>query len=238
MDKYENYELSDEQWSRIQLMLPPEKTGKKGRPRKDNRMMLNGMLWMNHSGAQWRQLPKRYGPWQSVYARFAKWCNDGIWEEIFTVLSQDADMENLSIDSTCVKVHESSNGGEKTENKAVGRTKGGLNTKVHAIVDGLGNPVAFLLSPGNDNDSTHAVDLMDKTDITGSNLLGDKAYGTKEILAYINQHGAVAVIPPKSNAKDPWPVDYCLYKERHLVECFFQKIKWFRRVATRYDMLG
>lgn len=45
------------------------------------------------------------------------------------------------------------------------------------------------------------------------------------------------MIPPKSNAKDPWPVDYCLYKERHLVECFFQKIKWFRRVATRYDML-
>ena len=58
-----------------------------------------------------------------------------------------------------------------------------------------------------------------------------------EILAYINEHGATVVIPPKSNAKDPWPVDYCLYKERHLVECFFQKMKWFRRVATRYDKL-
>ena len=126
---------------------------------------------------------------------------------------------------------------EKTENKAVGRTRGGLNTKIHAIVDGLGNPVAFLLSPGNDNDSVHAIDLMDMTDITGSNLLGDKAYGTKEILAYIVEHGATVVIPPKSNAKDPWAVDYCLYKERHLVECFFQKIKWFRRVATRYDKL-
>ena len=63
--------------------------------------------------------------------------------------------------------------GKKTENKAVGRTKGGLNTKIHAIVDGLGNPVAFLLSPGNDNDSTHAIELMNKTDITGSNLLGN-----------------------------------------------------------------
>lgn len=143
-------------------------------------------------------------------------------------------MENLSIDSTCVKVHESSNGGEKTENKAVGRTKGGLNTKIHAIVDGLRNPVAILPSPC--NDSTHSIDLMDKTNITGNNLLGDKAYSTKEILAYINEHGTV-VIPPKSNAKDPWPVDYCLYKERHLVECFFQKIKWFRRGATRYDKL-
>ena len=127
--------------------------------------------------------------------------------------------------------------GEKTENKAIGRTKGGLNTKIHAIVDGLGNPVAFLLSPGNDNDSTHAIELMDMTDIAGSNLLGDKAYGTKEILAYIKEHGATVVIPPKSNAKEPWAVDYYLYKERHLVECFFQKIKWFRRVATRYDKL-
>ena len=79
---------------------------------------------------------------------------------------------------------------------------------------------------------------MKMTDIAGSNLLGDKAYGTKEILAYIREHGATVVIPPKSNTKEPWPVDYCLYKERHLVECFFQKIKWFRRIATRYDKLG
>ena len=220
MDKYENYDLRDEQWKRIEPLLPPEYTGKKGRPRKDNRMMLNGMLWMNHSGAQWRQLPERYGPWQSVYARFAKWQKDGVWENIFAELSRDVDTENLSIDSTCVKVHESSNGGEKTENKAVGRTKGGLNTKVHAIVDGVGNPVAFLLSPGNDNDSTHAIELMEKTDIAGSNLLGDKAYGTKDILAYIQEHGATVVIPPKSNTKEPWPVDDFLYKERHLVECF------------------
>ena len=127
--------------------------------------------------------------------------------------------------------------GKKTENKAVGLTRGGLNTKIHAIVDGLGNPVAFLLSPGNDHDSTHAVELMRKIDITDSNVLGDKAYGTKEIIAYIKEHGATVVIPPKSNAKEPWSVDYSLYKERHLVECFFQKIKWFRRVATRYDKL-
>ena len=127
--------------------------------------------------------------------------------------------------------------GKKTENKAVGRTKGGLNTKIHAITDGLGNPVAFLLSPANDHDSTRAIELMKKTDITGSNFLGDKAYGTKEIIAYIKEHGATVVIPPKSNAKEPWEIDYCLYKERHLIECFFQKIKWFRRVATRYDKL-
>jgi len=113
MDNHEDYEVTEEQRKRIQPLLPPEYTGKKGRPRKDNRVMLNGMLWMNHSGSQWRQLPERYVPWQSVYARFAKWRDDGIWETILSELTQDADTENLSIDSTCVKVHESFIGGEK-----------------------------------------------------------------------------------------------------------------------------
>ena len=72
---------------------------------------------------------------------------------------------------------------------------------------------------------------------TDAIFLGDRAYGTKEILAYIEERGAAVVIPPKSNAREPWVIDYCLYKERHLVECFFQKIKLFRRIATRYDKL-
>ena len=123
-------------------------------------------------------MAKRLRPIRQV----ARWRH---WENIFSELCQDADTESLSIDSTCIKVHESSNGGGKTGSKAVGRTKGGLNTKIYAIVDGLGNPVAFLLSPGNGNDSTHAIEVMSRADITGSNLLGDKAYGTKDILAYI-----------------------------------------------------
>ena len=160
------YELTKEQWERVKAVLEPERTGKRGRPRKDDRKMLNGMVWIVRSGAQWRELPEAYGPWQSVYARFAKWRDDGTLEAIFHALSADADMENLSLDSTCIKVHESANGEEKTANKAVGRTRGGLNTKLHAIVDGLGNPVEFVLSAGNDHDSVHAVELLR----TGSRL--------------------------------------------------------------------
>lgn len=105
------YELTKEQWNRIKPLLPPERTGKRGQPRKDDRTMLNGMLWIVRSGAQWRELPEAYGPWQSVYARFAKWRDYGTLEKIFHALSADADMENLSIDSTCIKVHASANGG-------------------------------------------------------------------------------------------------------------------------------
>ena len=94
-------------------MLPPEKAGKRGRPQKDNRSMLNGMLRIARSGAQWRKIPEAYGPWQSVCARFAKWRDDGTLEAIFRALSKDADMENLSLDSICIKVHERANGGGK-----------------------------------------------------------------------------------------------------------------------------
>ena len=127
--------------------------------------------------------------------------------------------------------------GEKTADKAVGRTRGGLNTKLHTIVDGLGNLVEFLLSAGNDHDSIHAIEVLERIEISGSSVLADRAYGAEKIRLYISEHGASYVIPPQSNISQPWPVDWWLYKERHLVECFFQKLKWFRRVATRYDKL-
>ena len=127
--------------------------------------------------------------------------------------------------------------GKKSENKAVGMSRGGRNTKIHTLVDGLGNPLAFMLSSGGDHDSVHAVPLLQQINIEGSNILGDKAYGAKSIREYITSQNAAYTIPPKGSAADPWPVDWHIYKERHLIECFFQKLKWFRRIFTRYDKL-
>jgi len=79
---------------------------------------------------------------------------------------------------------------------------------------------------------------LSELDISGANILGDKAYGTDEIRNYVTDKDAAYTIPPKSNTKKPWLCDWHLYKERHLVECFFNKIKHFRRVATRYDKLA
>jgi transposase len=107
------YEINNEEWERIKDLLPPERTGRKGRPGKDNRSMLNGMLWIARSGAQWRSLPECYGLWQSVYARFRLWQETGVFEMVFRALSANADMENLSIDSTSIRVHESANGNKK-----------------------------------------------------------------------------------------------------------------------------
>ena len=95
----------------------------------------------------------------------------------------------------------------------------------------------FLLSAGSDHDSIHAIEILERIKISGSSVLADRAYGAKKIRAYISERGANYVIPPQRNVSQPWPVDWWLYKERHLVECFFQKLKWFRRIATRYDKL-
>ena len=110
------YELTESEWNRIKDLLPPEhpKEGTRGRPAKcDNRSAMNGILWIARGGAPWRELPERYGPWQTVYSRFRKWRDMGIFEAIFQALSIDADFENISIDSTSCKVHQSANGGEK-----------------------------------------------------------------------------------------------------------------------------
>ena len=107
------YELTDEEWNRIAPLLPPENTGKQGRPRKDNRILLNGMVWLARSGAPWRDLPERYGSWQTVYSRFRKWIDDGILDNIFRILSLEAELEELSIDASIVQAHQHSAGAKK-----------------------------------------------------------------------------------------------------------------------------
>ena len=107
------YELTDEEWLRIEPLLPPENTGKQGRPRKDNRIIMNGIVWLARSGAPWRDLPERYGAWNSVYKCFAKWEENHIFDMVFQELSIDADMQDLSLDSTSCKAHQHSAGAKK-----------------------------------------------------------------------------------------------------------------------------
>ena len=107
------YELTDQEWNRIKDLLPPEKSGKRGRPSKDNRMILNAMVWIARSGAPWRDLSERYGPWETVYSRFRKWINDGILDNIFRVLGLDAELDELFMDSSIVQAHQHSAGAKK-----------------------------------------------------------------------------------------------------------------------------
>lgn len=117
-------------------------------------------------------------------------------------------------------------------------TRGGRNTKIHAVVDGLGNPLYVQLSGGQVNDIVIAPDLISNINIENSILMADKAYSSIDFRIKIEESGATYCIPCKENTKAPWKTDWWQYKERHLVECFFQKIKQYRRIATRYEKLA
>ena len=138
--------------------------------------------------------------------------------------------------STCGGGKKGAEGAET--NQDIGISRGGRNTKIHAVVDGLGNPIRLYLTPGNINDNTAAIDVLEGVELAGSIVMGDKAFGTVEIRAYIESKNATYCIPPKSNTVNLWECDYYQYKERHLVECFFNKLKQYRRIATRYEKLS
>ena len=102
------HEISEKQWNRIKDKFPPERKPQGGRPGKSNREMLNAILYWLNTGIPWRDLPERFGPWQSVYSRFRAWTKAGVWENILTVLiEQDlVDETTLMLDSTTIKVHQ------------------------------------------------------------------------------------------------------------------------------------
>ena len=124
--------------------------------------------------------------------------------------------------------------------QALGRSRGGFSTKIHVSVDGLGNPLRFILTGGQQHDITQAEGLI--AGYAGEHVLADQGYDAQEFRRHIPELGMMPVIPPRSNRKEPAdkePADYDrhLYRERHLVECFINKIKHYRRIFSRFEKL-
>jgi len=118
----------------------------------------------------------------------------------------------------------------------LGRSRGGFSTKIHITVDGLGNPLRIRLTAGQVHESTQAQALL--TDLLGQHVIADRGYAGQALVDWIVEQGAVAVIPPHQSAKQLRDYDRWLYRERHLIECFINKIKHFRRVFSRFDKLA
>jgi transposase len=119
----------------------------------------------------------------------------------------------------------------------VGRSRGGLTTKIHARVDGQGRPIQILITPGQAHDLTGAEPLLAEID-RGTIVVADKAYDADRLRAQLKARGAIANIPNMIRRKKRFRWTKALYRERNQVERFFNKLKQFRRIATRYDKLG
>ena len=98
------YEIKDYEWVRLEPLLPG-KVGDVGRSAADNRLFINAVLWIARSGAPWRDLPERFGNWNSVYQRFRRWSRKGVWQQVFEAL-QEPDLDWLLLDSTTVRAHQ------------------------------------------------------------------------------------------------------------------------------------
>ena len=107
------YELSNDEWNRIKKYFTERNEHTMGRPSIDNRTVLNGILWILRSGAPWRDLPERYGKWNALSQSFCLWQQNGLFEKIFSELITDADFQEICIDSSMCKVHQSANGVKK-----------------------------------------------------------------------------------------------------------------------------
>jgi transposase len=118
----------------------------------------------------------------------------------------------------------------------LGRSRGGFSTKIHISVSGLGLPVEIRLTPGQKADITQAEPLLEG--YSPEAVIADKGYDSDRLIKSIEAKGAEAVIPPKANRKQPRDFDRHLYKDRNLVERFINRIKQYRRVATRYEKTG
>ncbi|WP_436850260.1 IS5 family transposase [Streptomyces monashensis] len=254
------HELSDEEWEFLRPLLPESLRGRK---RLDDRTVLNGIVWKFRTGTAWRDVPERYGPWHTLHTRFRRWALDGTFERMLQAAQARADAAGevdwlVSVDSTIVRAHQHAAGARKggRRSPALGRSRGGLTSKIHLACDAFGRPLAFVLTGGNTNDCTQFTTVMEairvprmgpgRPRVRPTHVLGDKGYSSRAIRTWLRRRGISHTIPERSDqirnrlrrgsrGGRPPVFDKQLYKQRNVVERCFNRLKQWRGIATRYD---
>lgn len=224
--------LSDEEFAILEPFLPEERPKKAGRPWRPHRIILDAIFWILRTGSPWRDLPERYGPWQTVYARFTRWRKDGTWKRIFEALQAKGNRKGGivwdfgALDGSVVRAHKAAAGANRNEGnevltpaesqkkQALGESRGGLSTKIHIVVEGEGKPLAVRISPGQEHETKQAIPLVDDINVGGKQgrprkrldtIAGDKGYDSKAIRNELKRRGTTPVIAHRRNKYGEYP---------------------------------
>jgi len=199
--------------------------------------MVEAIFYVLRTAVAWRDLPACYGPWNSVYTRWRRWCEVGLWQAILSLLSCQATGRLRFIDGSHIKLHQfgcNPAGGQKAQ--AIGRTKGGLNTKLCAVVEGQGRLMTAVLAPGHVYEVEASAPLLDA--MKNVLLVGDKGFDADALRQKLLAQGCLASIPPRSGRRAPAWYHRGFYRQRHKIENFFQRMKIHKRISTRYEKLA
>ncbi|MBN9437156.1 IS5 family transposase [Bosea sp. (in: a-proteobacteria)] len=225
--------LSEGQMGRISPHFPLSH----GVPRVDDRRVVSGIVYVIRNGLQWKDAPQGYGPHKTLYNRFIRWSRLGVFDRIFAGLSGEGPRpERIMIDATHLKAHRTAASLLKKGlfPRRIGRTKGGLNSKLHTVCDGEGRPIIMLLSEGQMSDHKGA-SLVVGALPPAKTIIADRGYDSAAFRQALAAKGIEPCIPSSRSRKIPYPYDKALYRQRHKVENLFAKLKDWRRIATRYD---
>jgi transposase len=217
------HDLTDAQWQLLEPLLPA--VSGRGRPPKlTRRQLIDGIRWRTRAGTPWRDVPERYGSWQSVYGLFRRWQRDGTWARILARLQQLGDAAGLicwdvSVDSTIVRAHQHAAGarrdpasqveppGAEPADHALGRSRGGWTTKLHLASEQGRKPLSLVITAGQRGDSPQFVPVLERIRVLRpgrgrprtrpDRVLADKAYSSRANRAYLRRRGIRATIPVK-----------------------------------------
>lgn len=199
--------------------------------------MVSAIFYVLRTGIPWRDLPAEFGPWGSVYTRFRRWRQAGLFARMLALVAKGAKGELRHLDCSHIKLHQDGTnpaGGQCLQ--AIGRTKGGINTKLAAVVDGRGRAVALSLAAGQRHD-LYAIEPV-LPSLRGRRAVADKGFDADSFRARLFRQRTRLCIPPKRTRRRPVAFHRGYYRRRHRVENFFCRIKRHRRISTRYDKLA